>query len=106
MRLGLYVLSEIGGEPISVSLDQWARDSHDGWHIDKTEIHDALVSTVFLGMDHRHNGEGPPVLWETMVFGGPLDEHQWRYTSRDDAVAGHAKTVAEVEAATVKAEAS
>ena len=27
------------------------------------------VSTVFLGMDHQF-GEGPPILWETMVFGG------------------------------------
>lgn len=28
-----------------------------------------LVSTVFLGVDHRHFN-GPPILWETMVFRG------------------------------------
>ena len=26
------------------------------------------VSTVFLGLDHNFGGEGPPILWETMVF--------------------------------------
>lgn len=35
------------------------------WISDKIE-----VSTVFLGLDHRW-GSGPPILWETMVFGGP-----------------------------------
>lgn len=29
------------------------------------------VSTVFLGLDHRFGEGGPPILWETMVFGGP-----------------------------------
>lgn len=35
------------------------------------------VSTVFLGIDHSF-GDGPPVLWETMIFGGPLDQEQDR----------------------------
>lgn len=48
-----------------------------------------LVSTVFLGLDHRHFGEGPPILWETMVFGGVLDGAQQRYTSREEAYRGH-----------------
>lgn len=48
------------------------------------------VSTVFLGLDHGFLESGPPVLWETMIFGGPLDQEQWRYTSREDAEKGHA----------------
>jgi hypothetical protein len=51
------------------------------------------VSTVFIGVDHRHYGKGPPLLFETMIFGGPLDGHQWRYASWDDAEAGHAAAV-------------
>lgn len=52
------------------------------------------VSTVFLGIDHGW-GEGDPVLWETMVFDTPDgDDHQERYTSREDALAGHARIVA------------
>lgn len=54
-----------------------------------------LVSTVFLAMDHSW-GDGPPVLWETMVFGGPLDMYQDRYSSEEDARAGHERVVAEV----------
>lgn len=50
------------------------------------------VSTVFLGIDHNW-GRGPPVLWETMIFGGPHDEFQERYSSHESAVAGHARAV-------------
>ena len=39
----------------------------------KTKIGDSTVSTVFLGIDHSF-GDGPPLLFETMVFGGPLDD--------------------------------
>mgnify|MGYP000154984527 CR=1 FL=1 len=49
---------------------------------------DVRVSTVFLGIDHRFDA-GDPVLWETMVFGGPLDGEQERYTSRAAALDGH-----------------
>ena len=60
------------------------------------EIGGVKVSTVFLGLDHRFSDsleDGPPVLWETMIFGGAHDEHQERYTSRADAIAGHARAV-------------
>lgn len=51
-----------------------------------------LVSTVFLGLDHSF-GDGPPVLWETMVFNGEHDQDQWRYTSQEEAIAGHSHAV-------------
>lgn len=51
------------------------------------------VSTVFLGIDHNFSMVGPPVLWETMVFGcpegGKLDQYCNRYTSAKDAKRGH-----------------
>lgn len=47
-----------------------------------------LVSTVFLGVDHRH-GEGVPVLFETMVFGGKYNDFQRRYCTYDEAIEGH-----------------
>jgi hypothetical protein len=46
------------------------------------------VSTVFLGLDHQF-GNGPPILWETLVFGGPLDGEMDRYPTREAALAGH-----------------
>ena len=57
--------------------------------VDQTTIGDALVSTVFIGLDHRFDGNGPPLLFETMIMGGPLDDYTWRYSSWDDAEAGH-----------------
>jgi hypothetical protein len=58
-----------------------------------------LVSTVFLGLDHHFSGRGPAILFETVVFGGPRDGDMWRYSSRDDAKAGHAAAVRNVRAA-------
>jgi hypothetical protein len=58
----------------------------------------AEVSTVFLGLDHSWTGP-PPILFETMVFGGPLSDDQDRYATWDEAVAGHASMLAKVAAA-------
>jgi hypothetical protein len=66
----------------------------------QTEITDTVrVSTVFTGIDHRFGGRGPPLLFETMIFGGPLDQSQWRYTSYDDAETGHKVAVRKARAA-------
>lgn len=59
-----------------------------------------IVSTVFLGLDHRHWDGGDPVLWETMVFDVHdccLDEHTRRYTSKLDALDGHREVCVAVE---------
>jgi hypothetical protein len=50
------------------------------------------VSTVFLGIDHAWDG-GPPILFETMIFGGSHDEYQVRYRTHAEAVAGHARAL-------------
>lgn len=47
------------------------------------------VSTVFLGLDHNFGAAGPPILWETLVFGGLLDGEMMRYSSKEAAAAGH-----------------
>lgn len=46
------------------------------------------VSTVFLGINHAFGG-GEPILWETMIFGGKEDQYQERYSSKEEAIAGH-----------------
>lgn len=60
-----------------------------------------MISTVFLGLDHRWSG-GPPLLFETMVFNGPLSEEQDRYTTWEQAVAGHKAMVERVKQAMVE----
>ena len=47
------------------------------------------VSTVFLGLDHNFGGDGPPLLFETMVFGGLFDDEQKRYATYEEAEKGH-----------------
>lgn len=53
-----------------------------------------VISTVWLGLDHQW-GDGPPLIFETMVFGGPNDQDQYRYSTEDEARAGHAEIVRE-----------
>ena len=81
-------------------------------HVERTTIGDGVVvSTVFLHIDHSFGLSDRPVLWETMVFderprvervaGGirrqpNFDGHTCRYSSRDDAIAGHKRIVAMV----------
>jgi hypothetical protein len=51
------------------------------------------VSTVFLGLDYNH-GFGSPRIFETMIFGGPLDQEQDRYATWEEAETGHAAMLA------------
>ena len=54
-----------------------------------------FVSTVFLGIDHGWGDEGAPLLYETMIFGGPRDQgYQERYSTLEEALAGHEVAVA------------
>lgn len=56
------------------------------------------VSTVLLGADHQF-GEGPPLIFETMVFCGhgsecDLSNEMARYSTEEQAREGHEATVA------------
>lgn len=55
------------------------------------EIEGVSVSTVWLGIDHNFYGDGPPLIFETMIFGRELDQEQWRYATEYDARVGHQK---------------
>lgn len=52
-------------------------------------LDEILVSTVFLGLDHRFSDDGPPLLFETMIFGGEHDQYQARCSTWDEAEAMH-----------------
>jgi hypothetical protein len=63
-------------------------------HVGDTMIGEVRVSTVFLGLDHSFaTGPHAPILFETMIFGGPLDERMWRYTTMESAKEGHERAV-------------
>lgn len=63
------------------------------------------VSTVFLGMNANpfsHWSDRPPVLWETMIFGGSEAGYCRRYASHADALEGHKETLAMLRAGGVR----
>jgi hypothetical protein len=83
------------GSPIT--LDQWSAKYRDAYNrIALTEIPGKCkVSTVWLGLDHSHDGS-TPLIFETMVF--PLgdsftEEDCDRYSTLAEAEAGHAAMV-------------
>lgn len=81
-----------GKTPVPCSSEDYTRTPLSKGRVAKTEIGGALVSTVFLGIDHQCD-EGPPLLFETMVFGGPLDEEQERCSTWAEAEEQHRRMV-------------
>ena len=57
--------------------------------IPNEEHKEITISTVFLSLDHSFGDHKAPVLFETMCFGGKIDENQNRFSSWDDAFLGH-----------------
>lgn len=83
------------GEPIGH--DDWLREwSGENKRVAVTDVGDACVSTVYLGMNHAWAG-GPPLIFETMIFDGDHDGWCWRYGSEERAQEGHAAVVAALE---------
>jgi hypothetical protein len=60
-----------------------------------TNVADAHVSTIFLGLDLSF-GSGPPLLYETVVFGGALKNVTERYATAEEARRGHEAIVERV----------
>lgn len=79
------------GQPIS--FEQWLA-------IDATQyelldhVGAAIVSTQYIGMSAHQ----PPLIYETLVIGGTHNGDLHRYATRDEAVAGHQRTVARIQA--------
>lgn len=86
---GHYILD--GKTPVAADLMTWARwlESAER-HVAKDNVAGHLISTVFLGLDHRF-GDGPPLLFETMVFKDGSSCEDWceRCSTWDEAVAMH-----------------
>lgn len=60
----------------------------------KTELPNGiLISTVFLGLDYNFRRKGPPILFESMIFGGKNDQTLYRYATWKEAEDGHENAV-------------
>ncbi len=102
----LYILDDSGRPVREPSVHKWGAffENRERRRVAADELtingEDVRISTVFLGMDHSWEG-GPPILWETMVFGGKLNEEQDRCAgNREQAEAMHAAMVARVQSTT------
>lgn len=91
--MNVYILDE-NHEPVPCESDaEWGM-----WMcgrnkiVEQSQVGEIKVSTVFLGMDHSFSG-GDPTFFETMIFGGPLDQNMWRYRTWEEAVTGHAEAL-------------
>lgn len=64
----------------------------------RTVVGSALISTVFLGLDHSFSGL-KPLVFETMIFDCPkFADYQERYGTWDEAMEGHEKALKLVKA--------
>lgn len=93
--LGLFILGP-NHEAIPVKdMIEWAKSFEKSTRIVKqTGNRTVYVSTVFLGLDHGWGG--PPLLFETMVFGGKHSDQQDRYSTWAEAERGHRRWVKRV----------
>jgi len=88
------------GVPMDRNAYASAKYQDDGYKIVQQDtVSGFFVSTVWLGIDHRI-GNGPPLIFETMVFDQRDDAESWsdvyceRYTTEDAARAGHDQALA------------
>jgi hypothetical protein len=87
-------------------------------HVGKTYIGEYYISTVFLGIDHGWTTD-VPILFETMVFGPAVEimrlngtlmstreslDYQPRYSTYDEAEAGHQQMCEEIKRLLVQSE--
>ena len=94
MDMGHWIL--VDREPVKCTLLEWG-----AWFetneriIEHTDIDDVRISTVFLGIDHSFSFDpgGPPILFETMIFGGDHDQYQTRCATYDEAKKMHTKAL-------------
>lgn len=99
----LYI--EVNGVPVpeadTLSWGRWMEHARQEGthHVGHDVVGDVRISTVFLGVNHSFFGEELPILYETMIFGGPLDGEQERYPLRVLAAEGHARWVERVKKA-------
>lgn len=99
--MGDYYILE-GHEAKEVDFMEWAEwRAKANRHVADEKVGDVRISTIFLGLNHQF-GDGAPLLFETLVFGGALDQEMDRYSTWAEAEAGHKQTVERVKESLIK----
>ena len=102
MRMGWWKLDEQKnpvylGEGLE-AVKQASMDDTEARRVGLDLIGNFRVSTVFLALDHNFSDQGPPILFETMVFPekNNSDLACERYSTWEQAMKGHRRMVAAV----------
>ncbi len=63
-------------------------------HVGDDTVNGLRISTVFLGLCHNFNpNNNVPIVFETMVFNNDSVIYMARYTTWDEAIAGHKRAI-------------
>lgn len=81
------------GSPLD--LETWLTKFEDNAYrqVALDKVGEVTVSTVWLGLNHQY-GDGPPLIFETMIFEGDRDGDQWRDATEASALETHAHAMA------------
>ncbi len=97
---GTYKLDE-NKNAIPCSTEEWGeqiqymKENHTK-HVADENIDGKRISTIWMGLDHQWHDNGPPLLYETMVFDEAdkgYDIYCTRYSTWQEAEEGHKKAV-------------
>ena len=86
--MNTYILR--GHDVVQCTIEEWMKwfeTNDDKRRVALTTQGNVTVSTVFLGIDLTFGG--PPLIFETMIFGGEREGYQKRYSTWLEAEEGH-----------------
>jgi hypothetical protein len=100
--MGRYYVLCADGVAEEPDFGQWVA-WHASWYeklrcVARTSVKFGNVVTVFLGVNMALAESDPPLLFETRVMGGWLDDQSERYSTLEEARAGHQAWVARIRA--------
>lgn len=76
---------------------KWFENFYESRFVAREDVGEHTVSTVFLGLDHGYSEDGPPVLFETLVWKADGSEDMYRYSTYDEAIEGHRRVCRELD---------
>ena len=82
---GLYY--DYDGKPINT--EEWLEFWKGNRVIQQDDYDRGRISTVYIGLDQSFGLGGPPLIFETMIFGGKFHGHEWRAATREEALKNH-----------------
>ena len=101
-----YILDEDNNPKLVPFMEwaQWMEKDPSRRIIARDEVGECVISTVFLGIDHRFMGGGPPILFETMIFKQGTfegwEDYQTRCATYEEALEMHEKAIQYVKCGT------